>query len=364
MVRRAEAHLEREPRVSIRALQREFDLDDESVEALVEELVDVRRVAVRDGSVLVSTRAAATRRRARYRMRSTPSARDLTVLFCDLVGSVELSTRLDSEDYADAMRRYHEAASAVVTRFGGFVAQLLGDGMLVLFGYPEAQDDSAEQAVRAALELVRVAVADLGRGLSVRVGLHSGPCVVRTMAPAAARTRWHWARPPNIAARIQSVAQPRAVLISAATERLVAGWFVNEEVAGAQEFKGLAEPMVLHRVIAPSAVRSPLEARSVRGLAPLVGRDAECRFLHERWELAGRVLRKLCTSRVSPASGSRARERAMRERLLTEPHRWFDGACSPYTRNTAFFPLQVDRGSLGLAAADSAAEKRERIEPA
>lgn len=159
VVRRAETYLENEPRVSLRALQREFDLDDAVVEELVEELVDVRRVAVRDGSVLVSVRAAAMPARTLPHAVDTES-RELTVLFCDLAGSTELSTQLDSEDYAEAMRAYHESATAVVTRFGGFVAQLLGDGMLVLFGYPEAQDDSAEQAVRAALEMMH-AVAEL-----------------------------------------------------------------------------------------------------------------------------------------------------------------------------------------------------------
>ena len=203
-VRQAAALLQDAGRVSERALRREFDLDDQHLDDLVEELVEVRRVATRDGDVLVavsrpdtSEGAAPPEPSLRISALQPGSAdtdrRDLTVLFCDLVGSTELSTRLDSEDYGEALRVYHEAATDVVTRCGGFVAQLLGDGMVVLFGYPEAQEDSADQAVRAALEIVRV-VGDLGRGLSVRVGLHSGPCVIRTVGAGAGATPWPWAR--------------------------------------------------------------------------------------------------------------------------------------------------------------------------
>ena len=208
-VRQAAALLHEEGRVSERALRREFDLDDRHLDDLVEELVEVRRVATRDGDVLVTvsrpetgtagavpeevTRAAALQPGS-----ADTDRRDLTVLFCDLVGSTALSTRLDSEDYGEAIRVYHEAATDVVTRCGGFVAQLLGDGLVVLFGYPDAHEDSAEQAVRAGLEIVR-AVADLGRGLSVRVGLHSGPCLVRTVGAGGRRDTVALGETPNIA---------------------------------------------------------------------------------------------------------------------------------------------------------------------
>jgi class 3 adenylate cyclase/tetratricopeptide (TPR) repeat protein len=361
VVRRAEAHLEDEPRVSLRALQREFDLDDAAVEELVEELVDVRRVAVRDGSVLVSVRTASMPASALPHAVDTES-RELTVLFCDLVGSTELSTQLDSEDYADAMRAYHEAATAVVIRFGGFVAQLLGDGMLVLFGYPEAQDDSAEQAVRAALEVVH-AVADLKRGLSVRAGLHSGPCVVRSVGAGGRQDTLALGETPNVAARIQAAAAPGMVLISAATRRLVGGWFVTEELAGAREFKGVTDPMALHRVIAPSAVRSPLEARSVRGLAPLVGREAESEFLLERWERADAGALQVVHISGEPGIGKSRLVRELRDQLATVPHRWLDGSCSPYVRNTAYSPvIRLVEEALGFAGDDSTDRRLDRID--
>jgi class 3 adenylate cyclase/tetratricopeptide (TPR) repeat protein len=361
VVGRAEAYLESEPRVSLRALAREFDLDDAAVQELVEELVDVRRVAVRDGSVLVSTRATSPPRASALPGAADTESRELTVLFCDLVGSTELSTQLDSEDYADAMRHYHEAATDVMTRFGGFVAQLLGDGLLVLFGYPEAQDDSAEQAVRAALEVVR-AVDELGRGLSVRVGLHSGPCVVRNIGAGGRQDTVALGETPNTAARVQAVAEPGAVLMSAATHQLVAGWFVADDIGG-HSFKGLAEPMTLHRVVAPSAVRSRLDARNVRGLAPLVGREAERAGLYERWKQAAVGAGQVVHVSGEPGIGKSRLVRALREQLGDDAHRWLEGSGSLYVRNTAFQPvIDIVEEALGFGAGDPADERLERIE--
>ena len=358
VVRRAAAYLEDESRVSLRALSREFDLDDATLDALVEELVDVRRVAIRDGAVLVSTRAAAPPPASTLPGAVDTECRELTILFCDLVGSTALSTRLDSEDYADGMRRYHEAATEVVTRFGGFVAQLLGDGLLVLFGYPEAQEDSAEQAVRAGLELVRV-VERTGLGLAVRVGLHSGQCVVRSITSAGRQESLALGETPNIAARVQAVADAGAVLMSAATERLVAGWFVTESI-GPHAFKGVTEPMLLHWVREPSAVRSRLEARSVGGLAPFVGRETEIDALLDRWTRAKAGTGQAAHISGEPGIGKSRLVKALRERLAGEPHQWLEGACSLYVRNTAFHP--VIEGLLGLAGEPSPAQRFARLE--
>lgn len=352
VVRRAASYLENDPRVSLRALAHEFDLDDAGLDTLVQELVEVRGVAVRDGGVLVSTRAP-----ARPAARTLPGTvdtecRELTVLFCDLVGSTELSTRLDSEDYAEAMRKYHEASTEVVARFGGFVAQLLGDGLVVLFGYPEAQEDSAEQAVRAALELLRV-VERPELGQSIRVGLHSGPCVVRSVGAGGRQDTVALGETPNVAARVQGFADPGAVVVSAATELLVAGWFVTEEL-GTHAFKGVTEPMPLYRVVQASAVRSRLEARSVRGLAPFVGREVELDTLLDRWKLASEGAGQAVHVSGEPGIGKSRLVKALRDRLEAEPHDWLEGACSLYVRNTAFHPVAEMVGDfLGLAGEGS-----------
>ena len=372
-VRQAAALLHDEGRVSERALRREFDLDDRHLDDLVEELVEVRRVATRDGDVLVAVRRLESTERGATEEPSLQvgavqpgsvdtDRRDLTVLFCDLVGSTELSTRLDSEDYGEAIRVYHEAATDVVTRGGGFVAQLLGDGMIVLFGYPEAQEDSAEQAVRAGLEIVR-AVADLGRGLSVRVGLHSGPCVIRTVGAGGRRDTVVLGETPNVAARVQAAAEPGEVMISAATHRLVTGWFVAEEV-GARAMKGVPEPIVLHRVVRPSAVRSRLEARSSSGgLVPLVGRDEECQLLFDGWDQSVGGEGQVIHISGEPGIGKSRLALALHARLAGRAHRWLAGSCTRYVRNTAFHPIvELVQQSLGFEPGDQPADRVRRVE--
>ncbi|MDQ1458805.1 MAG: hypothetical protein QOI08_289 [Actinomycetota bacterium] len=351
-VRQAATLLRQEGRVSVRALRRELDLDDKTLDDVVEELVEVRLVAIRDGDVLTA-------------VSEPPSAgddrRDLTVLFCDLVGSTELSTRLDSEDYGEALRVYHEAVTDVVTACGGYVAQLLGDGLLVLFGYPEAQEDSADQAVRAALEIVHVVDA-LGRNLSVRVGLHSGPSVVRTVGAGGRQDTVVLGETPNVAARVQAIAQPGEVMVSAATHRLVAGWFVVED-SGAHAIKGLVQPMTTYRVLRPSAVRSRLEARSVRGLSPLVGRDRERKVLVDGWTAAVRGDGQALHLCGEPGIGKSRLALVLRDRVAAEPHRWLAGSCTPYVRNTAFHPIiELVEQSLGFAARDMPTDRVRLVE--
>jgi class 3 adenylate cyclase/tetratricopeptide (TPR) repeat protein len=372
-VRQAAALLHDGGRVSERALRREFDLDDQHLDDLIEELVEVRRVATRDGDVLVAvsrpgtSKAGAAPQEPSLRLAALQPGsadtdrRDLTVLFSDLVGSTELSTRLDSEDYGEAIRVYHEAATDVVTRCGGFVAQLQGDGLVVLFGYPEAQEDSADQAVRAALEIVRV-VDDLGRGLSVRVGLHSGPCVIRIFGAGGRRDTVVLGETPNIAARVQAAAEPGEVMISAATHRLVAGWFVVEE-AGARAMKGVPQPIVVHRVLRPSTVRSRLEARSTGGLAPLVGRDRERRLLFDRWDRAVRGEGQVVHICGEPGIGKSRLALVLHEHLAGQPHRWLAGSCTRYVRNTAFHPIvEMVEQLLGFEPGDQPADRVRRVE--
>lgn len=343
-VKQAGAVIQREGRVSQRALQREFNLDDAQLNEVVAELVDVRGVATADGDVLVAANAAVT-------ASTDTDRRDLTVLFCDLVGSTELSTRLDSEDYGAAIRVYHDAVTAVVARFGGFVAQLLGDGLLVLFGYPEASEDSAEQAVRAALEIVRVVDA-LPSDLSVRVGLHSGPCVIRTVGAGGRHDTVVLGETPNIAARVQAIAEAGAVVMTAATQRLVAGWFVVEG-AGSHDMKGVPQPIAVHRVISVSAVGSPLEVHRERGSGPFVGRDRERKLLFDAWDRAARGSGHAVHICGEPGIGKSRLAIELREHLRGRPHATLGASCTRYVRNTAFHPVhQIVERVVGFTPDD------------
>lgn len=370
-VRRAASLVQAATRVSLRALRVELDLEDDRLADLVYELVEVRRVAIRDGDVLVAIGSPVAPESAAEHGRRAPTHllpgvgdtdhRNLTVLFCDLVGSTELSTTMDSEDYGEAIRIYHGVATEVVTRFGGFVAQLLGDGLLVLFGYPEAQEHSAEQAVRAALELVQ-AVQALGRRLSVRVGVHFGPCVIRRVGAGGRQDTVALGETPNTAARVQSVAKPGEVLLSDVMYRVVDGWFVCEE-AGTHALKGLPEPMTVYRVLRPSPVRSRLEARGSRGLAPFVGRDVEQVQLLSAWQRARAGRGHVIHVSGEPGIGKSRLARVLHERVVAEPHRWLEGSCVQFMRNTAFHPIvEVMERLFGFEAEDSLAGRLRAVE--
>jgi class 3 adenylate cyclase len=198
--------------------------------------------------------------------------RHLTVLFCDLVGSTAIAAQLDPEEWRETVGEYHRTAADAITRFGGHVVKYLGDGVMALFGWPEAHDNDAERAARAGLAIIE-AIAKIGAGtepgnnparqrLSARVGIDSGAVVVGTGAGKDADV---FGDAPNIAARVEAAAEPSTVLITATTHRLVSGLFVVEG-RGAQALKGIEVPVQLYRVIQPSGVRGRLEAiAAVRG---------------------------------------------------------------------------------------------------
>ncbi|MGH7893506.1 MAG: adenylate/guanylate cyclase domain-containing protein, partial [Candidatus Binatia bacterium] len=210
--------------------------------------------------------------------------RQLTVLFCDLVGSTPLSQQLDAEEWRDLIAQYQQAASGAVVSFGGHVAKNLGDGFLIYFGWPTAREDDPERAVRAGLAIVdAMAVlgttlrAGDGTRLAVRIGMHTGPVVIADGGEVFGETA-------NVAARVQGAAEPDTVVITAATQRLVGGLFVVED-RGPQELKGVREPVTLYRIVQPSGVRSRLAVAAGR-LTRFVGRDMELGTLVDRWERA------------------------------------------------------------------------------
>ena len=233
-VLRAKAYLEQQGRVSLRGLRREFALDEDALEELVEELVEIQHVAARDGKALSWIGAttpparddpAAPIEAAARGSEATTAAdaerRQLTVMFCDLVGSTDLSQSLDPEDLRSVVRAYQEAASGAIQRYAGHVAQYLGDGLLVYFGHPQAHEDDAERAVRAGLEIL-TALRTLndalepkhGIRLAARVGIHTGPVVIGAMGGGAKSETLALGDTTNIAARLEAVAAPDTVVVS------------------------------------------------------------------------------------------------------------------------------------------------------
>ena len=223
--------------------------------------------------------------------RQTPEAerRQLTVMFCDLVGSTVLSAQLDPEELRNVVRAYQEVCAKVIARFEGHIAQYLGDGLLVYFGYPSAHEDDAQRAVRSGLGIVEGLEhlntrlkQEKNISLSVRVGIHTGLVVVGEMGGGERREQLALGETPNIAARLEGLAEPNTLVISIATYRLIEGFFDCEE-KGAHVFKGISQPMEIHQVKNESTARSRLDMMATTVLTPLVGREQEVTTLLERW---------------------------------------------------------------------------------
>src|SRR6266436_1145016 len=240
------AVLQHEKRVSYRALKRRFDLDDEYLEDLKDEMIKAKRLAMdEEGSVLVWTGDAQTVTTQADQRPQQPAAqaqhspqvaplptapppdaerRQLTVMFCDLVDSTKLSSQLDPEEYREVVRAYQQVCSEVITRFDGHIAQLLGDGLLIYFGYPHAHEDDAQRAVRAGLGML-AAMGDLNQGLqqakgiqlALRVGIHTGLVVIGDMGGAGRQEQLALGEVPNVCSRIQGLAEPNTVAMSATT---------------------------------------------------------------------------------------------------------------------------------------------------
>ena len=269
--------LRHQRRVSYRALKRQFALDDDYLEDLKAELITAKRLAIDEqGAVLVwigeTPTAAPAQSATRHIPSDTPAApaerRQLTVLFCDLVDSTALARQLDPEDYRDVVRTYQATCGAVIQRFEGTIAQYLGDGLLVYFGYPQAHENDAQRAVQAGLEILDAIapltaqlVADKGLRLAVRLGIHTGLVVVGEVGGASRQEQLALGDTPNIAARLQSLAASNMVVVSEATWRLVQGYFACDDL-GPQPLKGVETPVQVYRVLGTSGAQSRLDVVS------------------------------------------------------------------------------------------------------
>jgi len=266
--------------------------------------------------------------------------RHLTVLFCDLVGSTEISAQLDPEEWRELVATYHRAAAEAITRYGGHVAKYLGDGVMAFFGYPEAHDNDAERAARAGLAILE-AVSKLNQEstkptISVRVGIDSGAVVV---GEGAGQDVDVFGEAPNVAARVQAAADPDTVLITAATYRLVSGLFVVEE-RGAQALRGIAQPVNLYRVIRPSGMRGRLAAAAaVRGMTPFIDREEELRLLINRWQRAREGEGQVVTIVGEAGIGKSRLMQQFRDHLATDRHTWLECAAAALFQNSPFYPI-------------------------
>ena len=281
-------------------------------------------------------------------LHDTAERRQVTVMFSDLVGSTALSGRMDPEDLREVISAYQKCVAETVGRFGGFVAKYMGDGVLIYFGYPQAHEDDAERAVRAGLELV-ASVSDLKTRvpLQTRVGIATGLVVVGDLiGPGASEQRAIVGETPNLAARLQGVAEPNSVAIAEGTRKLVGNLFELQDL-GAQDLKGIAGPVGAWVALRPSSVESRFEALHASGLTELVGREEELELLQRRWTRAKTGEGQIVLLSGEPGIGKSRLSAALLERIASEPHTRLRYFCSPQRTDSALFPVisQMERAA-------------------
>src|SRR6516164_5947154 len=277
---------------------------------------------------------------ATARAADTAERRQVTVMFSDLVGSTALSARMDPEDLRELIAAYHKCVADTVRRFGGFVAQYLGDGVLVYFGYPEAHEDDAERAVRAGLELIEAMTAlETPASLQTRVGIATGLVVVGDLMAGSgeAHERRIVGETPNLAARLQGIAEPNTVVIAEATRRLLGNLFELRDL-GARDLKGVAEPLRAWVALRASAVESRFEALHPSGLTALVGREEETELLLRRWSRAKNGEGQVVLISGEAGIGKSRLTAALLESIAPEPHTRLRYFCSPQHTDSAFSP--------------------------
>jgi predicted ATPase/class 3 adenylate cyclase len=268
--------------------------------------------------------------------------RRLTVMFCDLVGSTELAGQIDPEELHDLTRQYQSVCATVVGRHAGHVAQFLGDGLLVFFGYPVGHEDDAQRAVRAGLDIV-VAVSGLqaraARPLQVRVAVHTGLVVVGNLGDGSNPDALAVVgETPNIAARLQNLAEPDTVIISSPTYRLVEGFF-NCRSLGTPALRGVAQPIELYRVLGESDIQSRFERAVAIGLTPFVSREAEVEVLLKRWQRAREGAGQVILLSGEAGIGKTRLVQMLKQRTGGEPVTELTARCSPYYQDSALYPL-------------------------
>src|SRR5262245_51054454 len=303
-------------------------------------------------------------------------------MFCDLVDSTALARQLDPEELREVVRAYQATCAKVIARFDGHIAQYLGDGLLVYFGYPLAHEDDAQRAVRAGLGMVE-ALRQLNTGLeqeglrpaptqsrqrgvqlAVRLGIHTGLVVVGDMGGGARQEQLALGETPNLAARLQGIAVPNTLVISAATLPLLGGFFAYQSL-GTPLLRGFAQPLEVYQVLYERMARSRLEAVGSAGLTPLVGREQEVGLLLERWAQVKDGLGQVVLLSGEAGIGKSRLVQVLKEHVATEPQAWLTPCqCSPYHQNSALYPMidLLERVVLQFDRAESPQQKLSKLE--
>jgi class 3 adenylate cyclase len=389
--------LRQRQRVTYRALKRQFNVDDDYLEDVKAELIQGQRLAMdEDGTVLVWTGGtdvapqptppasqpgvppgtADVPQPPSLPAPATPSSpdaerRQLTVLFCDLVDSTVLASQLDPEDLREVVRAYQETCARVIARFEGHIAQYLGDGLLVYFGYPLTHEDDAQRAVWAGMGIVEALgqlntrlAQERGVHLAVRLGIHTGLVVVSEVGGGPRQEQLALGETPNLAARLQSLAAPNTLVVSAATVQLLGGFFTYQSL-GTSVLKGLTQPVEVYQVLHESMARSRLEAAGSTGLLPLVGREQEVALLRARWAQVKDGLGQVVLLSGEAGIGKSRLVQVLKEHVATGPQAWLPPCqCSPYHQNTALYPWidVLERVALRFARDESPQQKLNKLE--
>ena len=292
--------------------------------------------------------------------------RQLTVMFCDLVGSTALSARLDPEDLREVIRAYQDACAGAIARYDGFVAKFMGDGILAYFGFPRAHEEDAERAVRAGLDITTV-IAKLEtrakESLRVRIGVATGVVVVGDLVgQGSAREQAVVGETPNLAARLQALAEPGSVVIAEATRRLLGGAFELHPL-GHQNLKGFDAPVPAWTVLREAENVSRFEASRAQGMTPLIGREHEVALLIDRWRNASGGEGQLALISGEAGIGKSRILAALGEQLAGESLVGVRYLCSPHHVNDAFYPItsEIWRAS-GFVSGESAAARLDKLE--
>ncbi|MDA2921309.1 AAA family ATPase, partial [Desulfobacterota bacterium AH_259_B03_O07] len=295
--------------------------------------------------------------------------RQLTVMFCDLVGSTAIAERLDPEDLHKVMNSYQEACAEVISNLEGLVAKYLGDGILVYFGYPKAHEDDAQRAVRAGLGIVQAVRGlplphkQLKQNLEIRIGIHTGLVMVGELGVGNTRESMGIVgETPNIAARLQGLAEPNTVVISKATHQLIEGLFICKS-PGSQTIKGISQPMQVYQVLQESGVQSRFEVALSKGLTPLVGRVQEVDLLLERWDRVKEGEGQIVLLSGEAGIGKSRLVQVLKEHVEGESHTRIESRCLPFYQNSALYPVIYHlQRLLEFRSEDSPQEKLIKLE--